>query len=387
MIITGESSGDHHGAPVVRALQAIDPSLVAYGIGGDELQRAGMTLLYHARSLAVVGILEVVAQAPHILKAYRAVTRELRRSPPDLLLLIDYPDFNLRIARVAKQQGIPVLYYISPQIWAWRSGRAAQIARRVDAMAVVFPFEVPLYEKVGLAVRFVGHPLLDRPELHRPAPDARASLGLCQSRPAIALLPGSRAMEVRRLLPSMLAAAGLIREASPGAQFAVAVAPGIDAGAVQQMAAGCGADVRIYPGRFYDVLAACDLAVVASGTATLETAIMGKPMVIVYRVAPLSYAVGKRMIKVPWIGLANLVAGRQIVPELIQGRATPEAIAQEVTGMLGDRSRMESMAAQLRAVRQALGEPGAAQRVARMACELIAGRTGTQQTPEQQAAP
>lgn len=380
LVITGEASGDHHGALVVKALQEIDPAIAVYGIGGDELDRAGMTLLYHAQSLAVVGILEVVAHAPHILKAFRTITREIRRSPPDLVLLIDYPDFNLRIARVAKQQGVPVLYYISPQIWAWRSGRAAQIAQRVDAMAVVFPFEVPLYAKVGLDVRFVGHPLLDRPEPHQPVPETRALLGLREGRPIIALLPGSRVIEIRRLLPAMLGAAGLIKAAWQSAQFVIPLVPGIDAGAVRQMAERAGVDVQIHPGRFYEALAACNLAVVASGTATLETAIMGKPMVIVYKVSPLSYGIGKLLVQVPWIGLANIVAGRQIVPELLQGKVTPKCIAQEVISMLHDRPRMEAMAAQLRSVRQALGQPGASQRVARMAYEMISRIPGHDHT-------
>jgi lipid-A-disaccharide synthase len=371
LMIAGEASGDHHGAAVLRELRRLIPDLTVSGIGGDELVNAGLQPLYRSQDLSVVGLLEVLSRASHIVTAYRRVTSALRACPPDLVLLIDYPEFNLRIARRARACGLPVLYYISPQIWAWRRGRAKKIARCVDRMAVIFPFEKQLYADVGLPVEWVGHPLLDQEPPATDAAAARRALGLPDARPVIGLLPGSRPKEIEGLLPDMLGAAGIIAARCPDAQFILPIAAGLDTERLTTALRQCPVRVQAFTGRFYDVLDACDLALVASGTATLQAALREKPMVILYRVSPLTYAIGRRLIQVSWIGLANLVAGRQVVPELIQHAVTPARIAGEALAMLENPAQLRAVRDQLRAVRGALGGPGASRNVAHMAAGML----------------
>lgn len=373
LIITGEASGDHHGALVVKALKDVAPSLHVYGIGGEELSKAGMNILCHSRDLSVMGVSEVFSRAPQILKAFRSVKKEIRQSPPALVLLIDYPEFNLRIATIARKHEVPVLYYISPQIWAWRKGRAKKISRIVDKMVVVFPFEVQLYEKEGLDVQFVGHPLLDQDIKLMDRSSALRLFNLKEDRPVIGLMPGSRQVEIDMLLPPMLDAVKLICREVPSAQFVLALASGINEGYVIKLVNQKTAKVNVVTNSFYQVLDICDLALVASGTATLETAIMEKPMVILYKVSSLTYLIGKMLIRVPCIGLANIVAGKEVVPELIQGDVTPERIAGEALTILKDHGRMETMKSELGNIKKALGEKGVSKRVAQLAYEMIGG--------------
>jgi len=371
LVVTGETSGDHHGALVLQALKQIDPDVHACGVGGDELERAGMHLLYHSRQLAVLGTLEVLSKSYHIIKAYGSIKKEIRQSPPDLVLLIDYPEFNLRIAGLAGKNAVPVLYYVSPQLWAWRAGRAKKIARLVDKMAVIFPFEAQLYEKEGLDVEFVGHPILDQDRQLQQRPAALNDFGLKENQPTIGLLPGSRQIEIDKLLPSMLDAVELIRVKFPSAQAILPVAPGLDQRYVERMVSEAKVPVKVVANSFYQALNVCDLVLVASGTATLETAIMEKPMIIIYKVALFTYLVGKMLIRVPYIGLANIVAGRQVVPELIQHEVTPARIADEAVSLLTNSERMQTMKTQLGKVKKALGEKGASERVARIAYQMI----------------
>ena len=372
LLVTGEASGDHHGALVVKALRSMRPDVQVEGIGGQELAAAGMQLIYHVRDLSVVGLLEILPRAGNILAAYRLLKKRLSGpDKPDLLMLIDYPDFNLRIAAIARKNNVPVLYYISPQIWAWRQGRAKKIARLVDTLGVIFPFEVAFYEKVGLDVRFVGHPLLDHEIKLGSHDEALKGFGLTGNRPVIGLLPGSRPSEIDRLLEPMLDAAVLIKRKFPEAGFIIPVAQGIAADHVRAMAGQRNIPATVAAGSFHQALAVCDLVLVASGTATLETALMGKPMIIIYKVSPLTYLVGRIMIKVPWIGLANIVAGHQVVPELIQHEANPQRIAAEASSILEDPARMAEMREGLSGIRAALGEPGGSQRVAEIIIEKL----------------
>jgi lipid-A-disaccharide synthase len=372
LLVTGEASGDHHGALVVKALSRMRPDVQVSGIGGQELAAAGMELLYHVRDLSVVGLLEILPRAGNILRAYRLLKKRLSGpDKPDLLVLIDYPDFNLRIAAIAKKNNVPVLYYISPQIWAWRQGRAKKIARLVDIMGVIFPFEVSFYEKVGLDARFVGHPLLDHEMQVGDRQEAIGHFGLSGAQPVIGLLPGSRPSEIDRLLVPMLDAAVLMKQKFPEAGFVIPVAQGISSDHVQAMVQQRELTATVVEGSFHQVLDVCDLVLVASGTATLQTALMGKPMIIIYKVSPLTYLVGRIMIRVPWIGLANIVAGRQVVPELIQHDASPGRIAAEACDILSDPGRMAAMREGLSGIRAALGQPGGSQRVAELIVEKL----------------
>ena len=371
LLVTGEASGDLHGSHLVKHLKRLDPSLRIYGIGGEELRKAGMEILFHAQELSVVGIVEVCARLPQIVRAFQTLKREIVSSPPDLLILIDYPDFNLRIAAVARKHGVPVLYYISPQIWAWRQNRVKKIARLVDQMAVVFPFEAPFYEQHGVPVQFVGHPLMDR---EVPVMDTQALLqqfAMKSQWPIVGLLPGSRKSEIDRLLPVMLGAAVLIHKEFPQAQFIIPVASGIREEDIKERVKQHGLAVSIVKDQLHQALHICHLVLVASGTATLETALMKKPMIIMYRIALLTYLVGRLMIRVPTIGLANIVAGKQIVPELIQGDASPQRIFQEAAALLKDAKRMTAMEQELARVGELLGSRGASERVAGIAYDMI----------------
>jgi lipid-A-disaccharide synthase len=278
------------------------------------------------------------------------------------------------MAAFASKQNVPVLYYICPQIWAWGQGRAKKIARIVDTMAVIFPFEVPFYSKVGLKAHFVGHPLMDQPIPLLNKPEALQRFGLNNTWPIVALLPGSRSGEIKRLLKPMLGAAARIHKYYPDAQFIIPAAPGLNRDDISAATAELQATVQVVSGSFYDVLNCCDIALVTSGTATLQTAMLGKPMVIVYRISWLTYLLGRMVIQIPWIGLANIVAGSMVAPELIQHNATAERIAAEAMAILGDDKRQAAVKQQLNKVKQALGGPGASERVAELAAGMLTGK-------------
>jgi len=375
-IITGEASGDVHGANLVKAMAAADPSLSFRGVGGRELQEAGVQLLWDAAEVAVVGLLEVARHLLTIARAFRLAINTLRTWQPHLLILIDYPDFNLLVARKAKQLGIPVMYYISPQVWAWRSGRVRTIRRCVDRMVVLFPFEETLYREAGVPVSFVGHPFLDavtgrdREELGR-----RLALG-SGGRPLVGLLPGSRQNEVRALLPIMLEAAASLARRMPHAHFLLPLASTIRADQVRPLLQGRALPLTVIEGRTHEAIQACELIVAASGSVTLEAAILDTPLVIVYKVHRLSYEIGRRLIRVKHIGLVNLVAGETVAPELIQDQVTAEGIVKEVMDILEDPGRQVWIRSRLEEVRRRLGSPGASVRAAEIALSLL-GRPRT----------
>jgi lipid-A-disaccharide synthase len=340
-------------------------------MGGEHLESKGMKLLYHSQSLSVVGITEALFKLRSVLKALQGLKESLDRERPDLIILIDFPEFNLRLAKIASRRRIPVLYYISPQIWAWRPGRVKVIAKRVKKMVVFFRFEVPLYQAAGVDVEWVGHPLLDiaKPSLSKEVAIER--FGLDPQRRTIGLLPGSRIHELERLLPPLLASAQLLQKEISNLQFAIPLAPGFTEGTLSPWIRNSPVPVKLIEGWNYDVMNISELLILASGTATLEGAILGKPMIIIYKVSLLSSWVGRAMIRVNHIGLVNLVAGKEIAPELIQKDVNPKRIADEALRILKDPSLRQRMAESMAQVRQSLGEPGAAQRAARIVTSMI----------------
>ncbi len=356
LIVAGERSGDLLAAALVRELRAGQPALRIEAMGGAALAEAGAELVVDNRALAVVGLVEVLRHYPAIRRALRTLQRRLETARPDLLVLVDYVEFNLRLARRAKALGIPVLFYVSPQVWAWRPGRVKKIGARIDRMAVIFPFEVDFYRRHGIPVHYVGNPLPERVRPTLPRGEALARFGLQPERPVLGLLPGSRRGEIERLLPVFAAAAARLRADHPALQLVLPVASGIEPAFVQRFLPPDLPVRLVADASPYDVMQLCTAILTASGTATLETALLQVPMVIAYRVAPLSYAILRRLIRVPHIGLVNIVAGRQVVPECIQQEASPERLAAALAPLLTDTPQRRAMVAALAEVRTRLAD-------------------------------
>jgi lipid-A-disaccharide synthase len=364
MISCGEASGDLFASELVRELHRQRPGTEVLGFGGERLAAAGAELIGDYRGLTVTGLVEALRVLPKALQMQRALLDRARRDRPDALVVIDFPDFNFRLAGSLRRLGVPIVYYVCPQVWAWRPGRLKVLERLVDQALVIFPFEADIYRRAGIPVEFVGHPLL---ELVPPSAD-RASLAaeweLDAASPIIALLPGSRPNEVRGTLETLAAAVPLIARRVSGAQFVVARAPNLADELFGPIRSVAGSRIAEVHGRADDVLSASDVVVTASGTATVQTAIHERPMVIVYRVSPLTYRIGRRFVNVDTFGMANLVAGRRIVPELIQEAFTPEAVAAETVRYFDDPAHAEATRAALAGVRARLGQPGASRRAA-----------------------
>lgn len=368
MIIAGEASGDMHGAKLVQSIKKTDPRSFLFGIGGRAMHAEGVQILVDANILSVVGITEVFSNLPTIYRSMSIVKKALRQLKPNLLILIDFPDFNFHVAEFAKKVGIPILYYISPQIWAWRQGRVKKIKRLIDHMAVILPFEASFYRKHQVPVTFVGHPLLDRIV---PVPPPSISADSKQA-PVIGLLPGSREKEVSTLLPVMLDACNKIQKVCPDARFMISCSDSIHAERMIRIVNRYKADINaeVIKGRVERVIRNSQVLVAASGTVTLEAALYGVPAVIVYKVSPTSYWLGKRLIKVKHIGIVNLIVQKTLLPELIQDDASPEQIAQKVIHMIGDPRLYMQITEELSHVRKRLGGAGASDRVARIALNL-----------------
>jgi lipid-A-disaccharide synthase len=370
LLVAGEASGDMHGADLVAALRRRVPGARVRGIGGARLRAAGMETVVDAHTIATMGLVEARERLGALWRAYRLMRRLLRDERPDLLILIDFAEFNMALAGFAKRHGVPVLYYISPQVWAWRRGRVRKIARRVSRLAIVFPFEAPLYAGTGIRTDFVGHPLLDRVRVARDRSAFCAAHGLDPTKRLVALLPGSRSKEMQLLLPAMADAARRLA-ARGDTQCVVALADTLSGADIAVSMRGAALPFPVVSGETYDLVHASDVAIVASGTATLETALLERPMVIVYRTAPLTYALARRLVSVPFIGMPNLIAGRAVVPELIQKEATAARMASEVERFLDDPAHAASTRRALAAIRPALGGGGAAERAAAIAVEML----------------
>jgi lipid-A-disaccharide synthase len=369
MIIAGEVSGDFHGAKLVEAMHAKDRSLFFCGIGGNALRAAGVRILVEASELAVVGITEVFSKASRILKGIGLTKKLLKSLKPDLLILIDFPGFNLHLAATAKKLEVPVLYYISPQIWAWRPGRVKKIGQRVDHVAVILPFEEEFYRKHQIPVSFVGHPLLDNQTVSKNLLDARP----INHDPVVGLLPGSRDREILSHLPLMLVAARNLRTHNPKINFIISIAPSVKKETIEAMikAHGLSSNYELVSDRVENIFKRCSLAVVASGTVTLEAAICGTPIIIVYKVSPVSSLIAKLLVKVKHIGLVNLIAGKEIAPELVQRQATAENIRDSVLKLIDDADGLEVQRREMLKIKDLLGGPGASARVAEIAMNML----------------
>jgi lipid-A-disaccharide synthase len=371
LIIAGEASGDMHGASLVQEVRNRRSGISFFGIGGDEMQKAGVETVFHARQMAFLGFFEVLKHYPFIRRVFGTLCNLVDSRKPDCVVLIDYPGFNLRFADRMHKRGVPVFYYISPQVWAWGKGRVKKMARIVDRMAVIFPFEEGIYSHAGIPVKYVGHPLKDRVKSIRSKSDFFKELGLNPDYPTVGLLPGSRSQEVQKLLPEMMGAYQRLAEDIPRLQALVGLAPTLSRSELVRHMTGQPSSVRIVEGRTHETMAHSDAVMVASGTATLETALLGTPMVILYKMAPLSYTIVKRLVKIESIGLANIVAGKRVAQELIQKEANAERIYKVIRPLLLDPNENARSRNDLKIVSEKLGEGGASARAAEWLIEMI----------------
>ncbi|HTY53930.1 MAG TPA: lipid-A-disaccharide synthase [Candidatus Binataceae bacterium] len=370
MIVAGEASGDLHGAELAREIVARDPDCEIFGIAGELMRSAGVRAIYRTDEIAGMGLTELASTIRHTLSALKNLRAILKRDKPDLLILIDFPDFNMRLAKTAKAAGVPVLYYIAPQVWAWRRGRIRKLIERTDKIAVVLPFEAELYRAAGSRVAFVGHPLLD---VIAPSPRAETLTrhGLAPDARLLAILPGSRRKEIRYLLEPMVAAARVLARAH-GLIPCLALAQTLTVADLEREGRVPLDGMRIIENDTYSIVAASEAALVASGTATLETALIGRPMVIAYKVSQLTWTAARLLVRgVNFAGMPNILAGREIVPELIQSQVTVANVVRAAERVLSEPYRSETVAA-LGELKSRLGTPGAAARVAQMALEMIA---------------
>ncbi len=393
MMVAGEASGDLHGGNLAASLMRLKPDITLFGIGGSRMRAAGVDTRVDIAQLAVMGLTEILLHYRRLRGILHQMQDLIRMERPDLLITIDYPGFNLRLARYAKGLGIPVLHYISPQVWAWREHRVRTIAKSVDKIAVLLPFEVSFYAKHGVSATFVGHPLVDEVKPTMTREEAVTRFGIDTRHPTVGLLPGSRRGELNRLMPLLLESAFLLRQRFPDLQFLLPLASCLKR---EELAAwlepattlreeGHGlyhyitrhsepVPITMVEGLTYDVMQCCDALITASGTATLEAALMNVPMVVVYKLSPLTYAIARRMIKLPEVALVNIVAGESVVPELIQHQASPERVATATTRFLEAPDYAQGIREKLAAVRQKLGAPGGTENVARLVLEMLENR-------------
>lgn len=374
MISCGEPSGDLYAGALASEIRHLAPDALISGFGSERLRAAGASLIRDFRGLSVTGLTEALRVIPRSWQNYRALVEAADADPPDVFVPIDFPDFNFFVARAMHKRGIPVVYYISPQLWAWRRGRLKTMQRVADHVLVIFPFEKPFYDEAGVPATFVGHPLLELTGPPVPRADFLLRHGLDPARPTVALLPGSRRNELRAILPDMARAAAIVSARLPETQFVVARAPHLEDDLFEPLADLIGSESVITEGETDAVLASADVAIVASGTVTVQAALHGCPMIVVYRVGPLTYTLGKPLVHVDTYAMVNLIAGRRVVPELIQDDFTPEAVAAETLRVLTDPAHAAKVRADLAAVRASLGSAGASRRAAEAVLEVARRR-------------
>ncbi|MDH5445857.1 MAG: lipid-A-disaccharide synthase [Gammaproteobacteria bacterium] len=371
MIIAGEASADLHAGKLVRHILSKTSDIEFFGIGGNDMRNAGVKTLVDSAELAVVGLIEVLAHRKVIFGALHQMEDILKTDPPDLLVLIDYPEFNLRLARTAKECNVKVLYYIGPQVWAWRQKRVEIIRQRVDMMAVVFPFEEAFYKKHNVPVEFVGHPLTDELIPVDNLDKVKTDFNLRKDKKTIGLFPGSRRSEIKRLLPIILSSAKMLNQRRTDIQFILPVASTLDENDIKEKLAPYNLDIIVIKGKSHEVIQSCDVIITVSGTVTLEIALFGIPQVVINKVAWLTYYIVKPMLKIPYIALCNIVAGKQIVPELIQQNATPVKIVHEVERYLDEPVYINKTKQELATIRSKLGSGAGIERIADLLVKMV----------------
>jgi lipid-A-disaccharide synthase len=371
MIVAGEASGDQHAAHMFLELRKQLPDIKGIGMGGTKMQAAGIDIRYDSSNIAVIGVIEVLKHYPEIKRALQQMQQLLTTKRPDLLVCVDYKEFNFKLAGFAKSIGIKVLFYVSPQIWAWREGRVVKYGKVIDAMAVIFPFEVAYYERHHIPVRYVGHPSVDKVHPQLSLSGAKKQFGLTDNAPVVGLLPGSRSQEIKRLLPVMLLAAKKIQETIPDVQFLLPQADTISDSLLQTFIQAQPLVIKTIKNQPYDVMQCCDAIITTSGTATLEIALLEIPMVIVYKLAQVTYLLGRLLVKIPFIGLPNIIAGHSVVKEFIQNQASPVNIAEETIHILQDQQYAQEIKLELQQIKKILGSGNGSKNTADFALELL----------------
>ncbi len=367
----GESSGDQHAANMFLELKRHQPGIKGIGMGGAKMERAGIDICYDSSAIGVIGLVEIAKHFIDIIRAYKTMQTLLLDEKPDLLVCVDYKEFNFKLARFAKQHGIKVLFYVSPQVWAWRPGRVQQYGKVIDMMAVIFPFEVPYYEKENVPVRYVGHPSVGKTKAQLTRHEAFNNFGLGHAQPIIGILPGSRANEVERMLPVMLDAARKLQNDYPGIHFLLPQADSISDALLEKYLRNAHLMITVIKNKPYDVIQCCDVIMTTSGTASLEIALLNVPMVIAYKLAPLSYWLGRLLIKTPYIGLPNIILGKPAVKELIQRDASAENLVKELKKILSDKLYQERIKQNMAEVKNHLGNSDGSKNMALLALEML----------------
>ncbi|MFI3185738.1 MAG: lipid-A-disaccharide synthase [Methylococcaceae bacterium] len=372
----GESSGDQHAANMFLELQKLQRGITGLGMGGAKMAQAGIDIRYDSTNIAVIGVVEVIKHYAEIRRALSQMRQLVATERPDLLVCVDYKEFNFKLAYYAKQLGIKVLFYVSPQVWAWRPGRVKAYGKVIDMMAVIFPFETAYYEAEKVPVRYVGHPSVDKVHAQYSKDEDLSLFGLDKNKPIVGLLPGSRGNEIRRMLPVMLAAAEKLQISFPGCQFLLPQADSISDTLLDEYISKTPVAINVIKNRPYDVIQCCDVVMTTSGTATLEIALLTVPMVIAYKLSPLTYILGRWLVNTPFIGLPNIVVGESIIKELIQHDASAEKLCAEVLKILTDKAYAEQMRENLSLVKQQLGQGGGSKNMAQLALEMLAETQG-----------
>jgi len=369
----GESSGDQHAANLFLELKKHQPGIKGIGMGSVQMAAAGVKLDYDSANIGVIGVVEVLRHYGEIRRALKLMQQVVATEKPDLLVCVDYKEFNFKLARFAKQCGVKVLFYVSPQVWAWRAGRVKKYGQVIDMMAVIFPFETAYYEAENVPVRYVGHPSVDKVQPQLTTAEATAQFGLSVDRPVVGLLPGSRSNEIRRMLPTMLAAAGLLHQQNPDIQFILPQAPSIQDALLDSYLDNAQVKITVIKNQVYDAIACCSAVMTTSGTATLEIALLTVPMVIAYKLSPMTYWLGKRLVKIHFIGLPNIILGKAIIKELIQHEATPFHLAEEINRILTDSAYATKMRENLQQVKLQLGPGGGSKNMAQLVLQMLSG--------------